>query len=425
MRYAVIPKGLSLEQVETELIKVEARDIRRVKLLGQLFCELDEAQAERLSQVPGLKVRPVKEMKSAQIMAPESTSEQQAVVTQGSEIWGLFSEFRSLFFPSLSGTGLTVAVLDSGIRKTHNSLKGAVIYEADFSESGTVDDEFGHGTQVAFVIAGHDPHGETGVAPAAKLVSIKVLSDRGVGTEETVVNGIEEVCGLVEEAILEGIHPAADIFPNVINLSLGSEDDGDPDNPVRAACRQAIAIYGLDVISAVGNRGPDASTIMLPACDEDVIAVGALESDLFTIWEKSGRGPTLEGITKPDFVLWGTNLEMASHKNDDEYVIKSGTSFAAPMLTGLTGLLWEVGRHSYGEDWLFKWSQAKDFAPYYCAKPPDIPLVKDNAYGYGLPAIDIMVSHMIPTTVTAQEPVEMFPVLMLMGMVASIIGGIV
>ena len=425
MRYAVIPKGLSLEQVETELTRVGARGIKKTRLLGQLFCELDERQLARLSQIPGLKVRPVKEVGSTRMMVPGPTTEQQIILPQSQPIWEMFTEFRSRFFPPLSGTGLTVAILDSGIRKTHSSLKGAVIYEADFSESPGTGDKYGHGTQVAFVVAGCDPQGKAGVAPGARLMDIRVLNDKGIGTEETVVEGIEEVCELAEEALINGIHPTDDMFPNVINLSLGSEDDADPDNPVIAACRQAVAIYGLDVISAAGNTGPQTSTIMLPACDEAVIAVGALESDLFTIWERSGRGPTLEGITKPDFVLWGTNLEMASEKADDDYVTKSGTSFTAPMLSGLTGLLWEVGRRHYGEDWLFKWSQAKEYAPYYCAKPSDTTPMKDNSYGFGLPVMNIMVSQIAPTEISVHEPIEMFPVLMVMGMMVSIVGGIV
>jgi len=425
MRYAVIPKGLSLEQVEIELTKVGAREIKKTRLLGQLFCELDVGQLVKLSQIPGLKVKPVREIGSTRMMAPGPTNEQRTILPQSQVIWQLFAEFRSMFFPPLSGNGFTVAVLDSGIRKTHNSLNGAVIYEVDFSESHDAGDEFGHGTQVAFVVAGYDPQGKAGVAPGARLMDIKVLNDKGIGTEETVVEGIEEVCELVEEALINGSHPTDDMFPNVINLSLGSEDDADPDNPVRVACRQAVAVYGLDVISAAGNTGPQVSSIMLPACDEAVIAVGALESDLFTIWEKSARGPTLEGITKPDFVLWGTGLEMASEKADDDYVTKSGTSFAAPMLSGLTGLLWEVGRRQYGEDWLFKWSQVKEFAPYYCAKPSDTLLMKDNSYGFGLPVINAMVSQMTQTTVPLQQPAEVFPALMLLGMVASIIGGVV
>jgi len=425
MRYAVIPKGLSLEQVETELTRVGARGIKKTRLLGQLFCELNEGQLARLSQIPGLKVKPVKEIGSTRMMAPGPTTEQQIILPQSQPIWEMFAEFRSRFFPPLSGTGLTIAVLDSGIRKTHNSLKGTVIYEANFSGSLDTGDKFGHGTQVAFVAAGSDPRGKAGVAPGARLMNIKVLNDKGIGTEETVVEGIEEVCELVEEALINEIHPTEDMFPNVINLSLGSEDDADPDNPVRAACRQAVAVYGLDVISAAGNTGPQTSTMMLPACDESVIAVGALEGDLFTIWERSGRGPTPEGITKPDFVLWGTGLEMASEKDDDDYVAKSGTSFAAPILSGLTGLLWEVGRRHYGEDWLFKWSQAREYAPYYCAKPSDITLMKDNTYGFGLPVIDVMADQITQNTVPQQQPMEIFPALMLMSIMFSLVGGIV
>jgi serine protease AprX len=213
------------------------------------------------------------------------------------------------------------------------------------------------------------------------------------------------------------------MYPNVINLSLGGEDDGDPDNPVRVACRKASQDYGLDVVAAAGNSGPKMTTVMLPACDPEVIAVGAVETngDL-VIWENSSRGPTVQGETKPDFVLWGTNLEMASHKADDDYLTKSGTSFAAPMLSGLTGLLWESGRRAYGEGWLFRWTAAKQYAPYFSTKPVDAPVNKDNAYGYGLPAMGSMLGQVAQVNATPAGT-EMFPMMMLMGLMAGLMGG--
>ena len=60
MRYSIISKGLTQAQLEAEAKKVGARDIRQAKLLGQVFCELDEEQAKRLALVPGLKVKPIK-----------------------------------------------------------------------------------------------------------------------------------------------------------------------------------------------------------------------------------------------------------------------------------------------------------------------------------------------------------------------------
>jgi len=417
MRHVVISKGLTLDQLEMEAKRAGAREITRTKLLSQLFCELDEEQAQKLARVPGLAVKPIKEYRTSQVMTALPPVE---------TISDVFHLLRSYFTPPLTGTGLTVAVLDSGIRKTHESLKGKVVYEANFTESPTLEDVFGHGTQVAFMVAG-GTHGaeKAGVSPGAALMNLKVINDEGVGTDENIVLGIDEVCDLAEAARRNGLWPTDEMYPNVLNLSFGAEDDGDPDNPVRVACRQASIEYGLDVVAAAGNFGPKMTTVTLPACDQEVIAVGAVEtSGELAIWEKSSRGPTVEGNTKPDFVLWGTNLEMASEHADDRYVTKSGTSFSAPMLTGLTGLLWESGRRAYGEGWPFRWTQARELAPYFCTKPQDAAVKKDNAYGYGLPAMGTMLGQVAQVSTPMQETMNMFPVIMMMGLMVGIVGGV-
>ena len=393
MRYSVISKGMTSVQLEIELEKAGARNIRKTRLLGQVFCELAEAQAEQLSRVSGLKIKPVKEYRTDQVMTEAPPVE---------TISDVFCLIRSYFSPPLTGTGLTMAVLDTGIRKTHQSFKGKVVYEANFTDSPSPDDVFGHGTQVAFAAAGgmHALGEKAGVSPGAAIFNIKVVDDGGLGSDEGIVLGIDRVCDLAEEARRKGLWPTDELYPNVINLSLGGEDDGDDDNPVRAACRQASLEYGLDVIAAAGNSGPKMTTVMLPACEPEVVAVGAIETnDEMVVWENSSRGPTVQGETKPDFVIWGTNLEMASHKADDEYLTKSGTSFAAPLLSGLTGLLWESGRRAYGEGWMFRWSEAKQFALYFSTKPVDAPLKKDNAYGYGLPAMGTMLGQVSQVSV--------------------------
>ncbi len=415
MRYAVISKGLTLAQLEMEVKKVGARDISRTILLGQIFCELDEDQAKALSKISGLAVKPMQEYKTNQV---------QTALPPVETISDVFYLLRSYFAVPLTGTGLTVAVLDSGIRKTHQSLLNKVIYEANYSGSPTADDVFGHGTQVAFVIAGgmHALGEKAGVSPGAALMNIKVIDDTGIGSDEGIIMGIDKVCHLAEEARRKGLVPTDEMYPNIINLSLGGEDDGDPDNPVRVACRQASQIYGLDVVAAAGNFGPKMTTITLPACDPEVIAVGAVEtSGELVIWDKSSRGPTAQGETKPDFVIWGTNLEMASEKADDEYVTKSGTSFSAPMLAGLTGLFWESGRRAYGEGWQFKWTQARELAQYFSAKPQDAPVNKDNAYGYGLPAMGTMLGQVAQVNAPSQGTTDVFPMMMMMAMMASMV----
>ena len=418
MRYSIVSTGMTTERLAAEAEKVGAKNITKTKLLSGVFCDLDEAQSEKLARIPGLKIRPLKEYKTDQVM-----TELPPVET----ISDVFYLLRSYFTPPLTGTGLTVAVLDSGIRKTHQSLLNKVVYEANFTDSPSPDDVFGHGTQVAFVVAGglHAVGEKSGVSPGACIFNIKVVDDGGLGSDESIILGIDRVCDLAETARKKGLWPTDDLYPNVINLSLGGEDDGDDDNPVRLACRQASIEYGLDVIAAAGNSGPKMTTMMLPACEPEVIAVGAVETaDELVVWEKSSRGPTVQGETKPDFVIWGTNLEMASNKNDEEYVAKSGTSFAAPMLSGLTGLLWESGRRAYGEAWSFRWTEARQFAPYFSTKPADAPVKKDNAYGFGLPAMGTMLGQVSSVSAPTDDMTSAMNMLMMMTMMTGMAGGI-
>jgi serine protease AprX len=419
MRYSIVSKGLSLDEIERAAKKVGATEVKRTRLLGQIFCELDDQQAKALVRIPGLVLKPVKEYRADQVTTTLPVAETFSDV---------FYILRSYFTPPLTGTGLTVAVLDSGIRKSHQSLQSKVVYEANFTDSPTTEDIFGHGTQVAFVVAGgmHALGEKAGVSPGASIFNAKVINDEGVGTDESIILGIDRVCDLAEAARKGGLWPTDEMYPNVINLSLGAEDDGDPDNPVRVACRKAVTEYGLDVIAAAGNFGPKMTTVTIPACEPEVIAVGAiLTLGEVQVWEKSSRGPTVQGETKPDFVIWGTDLEMASEEGDDKYVAKSGTSFAAPLVAGLTGLLWESGRRAYGEGWQFRWVEARELAPYFCTKPQDAPVKKDNAYGYGLPAMSAMVGQIAQTSTPTQEVAEMFPMVMMMGMMASLAGGMV
>jgi serine protease AprX len=111
------------------------------------------------------------------------------------------------------------------------------------------------------------------------------------------------------------------------------------------------------------------TTITLPACDPEVIAVGAIETlGELVVWNQSSRGPTEQGETKPDFVMWGTNLEMASEKGDTSMSPRPGPLCRTHAL-GLTGLLWESGRRAYGEAWNFRWTQARAVAQYFAPSP--------------------------------------------------------
>jgi len=125
MRYAVISKSLKPDQLESEIKKAGGSDIVKTKLLGHFFCEMDETQAGALAQVSGVMVKAIKEYKTHQVTAALA-----AVQT-----------FRMCFIccvlilSAANRHWLTVAVLDSGIRKSHQSLVNKVVYEANFSGS--------------------------------------------------------------------------------------------------------------------------------------------------------------------------------------------------------------------------------------------------------------------------------------------------
>ena len=175
MRYAVISKGLSPAQLEAEVKKVGAQRIVNTRLMGQLFCEMDEEQAKALSKTPGLVLKQPKEYKADQTMMASPVVE---------SITDVFYLLRSYFTPPLTGTGLTVAVLDSGIRKSHQALQNKVVYETNLTAAPSTNDVFGHGTQVAFVVAGglHTPGARAGVSPGAALMNIKVINDDGMSS---------------------------------------------------------------------------------------------------------------------------------------------------------------------------------------------------------------------------------------------------
>ncbi len=421
MRYAVILKGLTLSEVESKCRLAGGRSIKPKPAMRQIFCDLDPAQAANLAKVQGLSVREVGKvsgnpMHAAGLLAPPIAfpALQTYPAQTGLNLYTIYSELRSLYVPALDGIGLTVAILDSGIRDTHEALIGKVIHTANFSDAADARDIFGHGTGVAYIVAGQAGE-KSGVATGAKLMNIKVLNNNGEGTDEMVVDGIDEVCALVTQAIAQGRLLTDPMYPNTINLSIGGVDAGDVDSPMRVAARAAIEDYGVQVVAAAGNGGPSMTSILSPACEPLVVAVGGLKTWEFIIWEQSSRGPTEGGDIKPDLVCWAEDIEVASHSADDEYDVKSGTSFSTPTLVGVDGILWDLTRRIYGSGVRITFNEWLLYAPAYCMKPSEIPIAKDNSYGHGIPAMGNMIRQLSAPASPLDTIMQMMPIIMMMG----------
>jgi serine protease AprX len=292
----------------------------------------------------------------------------------------------------IKGNGVTVAVLDSGVyfdtavrAELGDVVEEHFIGQADFvdrvcarelNERGRlrrvgvqrkdycfVDhndtaDGYGHGTAVASIIWNNFTDANTGVslgiAPEANILSVRVLDNDGVGTYETVIQGIQHVVRYRNRHRIQ-----------VLNMSISAEASTPYFvDPLNRAVEMAW-LRGITVLAAAGNSGPDPSSITVPGNDPYIITVGALDEQRTpgywtddTLPEWSATGPTLDGFVKPDLLAPGVNIITFMHKNLDDPALSqkivqmhpdfsagsslfrmNGTSMSTAIASGVTALM--------------------------------------------------------------------------------------
>ncbi len=268
----------------------------------------------------------------------------------------------------VTGTGVGVAVIDTGIDgalpdfAAANGNRSRVIVSAvDNAHATTANDGYGHGTDVAGIIAGNgdnrsasDPlHGQyIGVAPNANLISIKVADETGSTTVLDVIYGLQFA-----------VQHQAEYNIRVVNMSLNeATPQSYKTDPLDAAVESAW-MHGLVVVASAGNRGSASDAVQYaPANDPYVITVGGTDEngttdpsdDAVASW--SSRGTTQDGIQKPDVYAPGAHIVSVLAPNSDfsasncsgcalaggQYIQTSGTSMAAPVIAGLVADLLQV-----------------------------------------------------------------------------------
>jgi len=390
-RYVITSSTELVGAIEESCRQVGGTDMKTAQYAGQVFCTMNETASKAIA-AKGFLIRPI-----SRISTPKGTSKELFVAADGaltpvfsSAVLNSESEFyqaRNSFTPPLLGKGWTVCVLDTGIRKTHRTLLDKVIYEVDLTDSGSVDDVFSHGTGVAFLIAGgrNEPGEESGMAPGAYLMNMKVLGDDGSGTTETVVLGIDECIAVRKFAKAQGYTPSHPLYPDAINISFGTTDPRDPLDPIGLAIK-AAAKEGFIIFCASGNTGPGKGTIMYPASMPEVIAVGASLLTNGQVWDQSARGPNLDGVVKPDFVFFGIDIIVAGAKSDTDFEVKAGSSFAAPCVAGITGLLIEALQRQgvIGAEQELSGEDVIELLASSCRLPEPTD-TKSNDFGFGQP----------------------------------------
>ncbi|MFI5691157.1 S8 family serine peptidase [Kribbella sp. NPDC051586] len=234
----------------------------------------------------------------------------------------------------LDGSGVTVAVLDTGVDTGHPDLAGRIAQTKSFVPDVTsVQDGNGHGTHVASTVAGDGAASGgryRGVAPGAKLAVGKVLTDDGIGDDSWIIAGMQW---------------AAQSGAKVISMSLGGEPT-DGSDPLSQAVDDLTASTGALFVVAAGNSGPTGGTIATPGAASAALTVSATDkTDKLPGF--SSRGPRLgDDALKPDLAAPGVDIVAARAAGtsegvpvDDNYTSLSGTSMATPHVAGAVAIL--------------------------------------------------------------------------------------
>ncbi len=216
---------------------------------------------------------------------------------------------------STGSTSVTIAILDTGVELAHPDLASKIVPGYDFIDDDAIpqDDNLqSHGTHVAGIAAASSNNGigVAGVSWGARIMPVKVLGQLGVGP----LSGVAE-----------GIIWATNQGAQVINLSLGSVNDSQ-------ALRDAVNYAhqrGVILVAAAGNS---AGTILYPALYPPVIAVGAVDSN-DSHMPNSNTGEALD-LMAPGLLIYSTTR--------NGYGYNSGTSMAAPHVSGLAAVLYGI-----------------------------------------------------------------------------------
>ncbi|MFJ9036817.1 S8 family serine peptidase [Streptomyces sp. NPDC102406] len=231
-----------------------------------------------------------------------------------------------------TGTGVDVAVLDTGYDQDHPDLKDTVADSDSFVPGENVSDHNGHGTHVASTVAGSGAASggtEKGVAPGVNLHVGKVLSDEGYGYDSWILEGMEWA--------------ARDVHARVISMSLGSSVTADGETVLAQAVDALSAETGALFTIAAGNDGPGARTVRSPGTADAALTVGAVDSS-DAIADFSSRGPRYgDDALKPEITAPGVGILAARSQYFGEgsgsYISLSGTSMATPHVAGVAALV--------------------------------------------------------------------------------------
>jgi thermitase len=221
-----------------------------------------------------------------------------------------------------TGAGNLIAVLDTGVQRSHPDLEGRVVRGRDFVNDDTsAADDNGHGTWVAGIIASNanDGYGMAGISWTDKILPVKVMNREGTGTTAD---------------LIAGIRWSADQGADIINMSVG----GYPYSQIMQDAVNYAFNKGAVLVGAAGNNHREER--FYPASFANVISVSGTQlNDEFGNW--SSYGPEVD-VSAPGTAVLTTNCYTCTYADHDTWgthMYITGTSFATPNVAGVLALI--------------------------------------------------------------------------------------
>ena len=310
-----------LSPILDELEAAGVRIIDRLDIISGISCYLNEEQMDLVRDMPSFRyVELDVELYMLEAAPPQPLLIRNYRMAPADESidWGVKRIRAPEAWELSTGKDVRVGVIDTGIAADHPDLPGAVIGGFNAIDGGSYADDNNHGTYVASVLAARrNGVGMVGVAPDALLYSIKVMNSDGRGFISDIIEGCQWAIG--------------EKIP-VVNMSLGAEYNS-------IALREAIdeaAFQGMSVIAASGNEGD--GQVLYPAGHDVAVCVGASNMDDRRMsWSNYGQALKENGALAPgEWILASDRFGELSRV--------SGTSIAAPHVTGIFALLLESGQ---------------------------------------------------------------------------------
>ncbi len=276
------------------------------RLGGAVVSRLDELDA-LVAEIPSTQLEQVAGLPGVTAIAPDTTVRLASAPTTAGptvSLGELASEIgaTAAWNEGGRGQGVDVALIDSGVAPLPG-LAGRVVYGPDFSSEASFRnlaglDGFGHGTHLASIIVGGDATtGESGLAPDARIVSVKVADHNGSTDLVAIMSALDWT---LRNRTAKGFNI------RVVNLAFGV-DPGDPMDIISLAVQTAWR-KGLIVVAAAGNGGPFSPGLDSPAVDPYVISVGAADTTGSSAPRVAAFSAAGDGVRNPDLLAPGVGL---------------------------------------------------------------------------------------------------------------------